>query len=210
MKGYIFDLDGVLVDTAKYHYLAWKTIAQELDFELTPAHNEQLKGIGREVSLHKILKWAGKTLPENDFHALALRKNQLYLQYIAHIDSSELLEGVASFLQQLKNKGKKIALGSASKNARLVLERTGILPLFDMIVDGNMVTQPKPNPEVFLKAAQGLGLPPAECCVFEDAPAGVQAAKAAGMTVIGVGEKQVLCAADEVIPNFNSIKLIIS
>lgn len=210
MKGYIFDLDGVLVDTAKYHYLAWKTIAQELDFELTPAHNEQLKGIGREVSLHKILRWAGKTLPENDFHALALRKNQLYLQYIAHIDSSELLEGVASFLQQLKNKGKKIALGSASKNARLVLERTGILPLFDMIVDGNMVTQPKPNPEVFLKAAQGLGLPPAECCVFEDAPAGVQAAKAAGMTVIGVGEKQVLCAADEVIPNFNSIELIIS
>ena len=210
MKGYIFDLDGVLVDTAKYHYLAWKTIAQELDFELTPAHNEQLKGIGREVSLHKILQWAGKTLPDNDFHALALRKNQLYLQYIAHIDSSELLEGVASFLQQLKNKGKKIALGSASKNARLVLERTGILPLFNMIVDGNMVTQPKPNPEVFLKAAQGLVLPPAECCVFEDAPAGVQAAKAAGMTVIGVGEKQVLCAADEVIPNFNSIELIIS
>ena len=91
MEGYIFDLDGVLVDTAKYHYLAWKTIAQEFGFELTPAHNEQLKGIGREVSLHKILQWAGKTLPENEFQSLALRKNELYLQYIAHIDSSELL-----------------------------------------------------------------------------------------------------------------------
>ena len=207
MKGYIFDLDGVLVDTAKYHYRAWKTIAQEFGFELTPAHNEQLKGIGREVSLHKILQWAGKTLPENDFQSLALRKNELYLQYIAHIDSSELLVGVADFLHSLKNKGKKIALGSASKNARLVLERTGILPLFDAIVDGTMVTQAKPNPEVFLKAAQLLQLPPAQCCVFEDAPAGVQAAKAAGMRVIGVGEEQVLCAADEVIPNFSSFVL---
>ena len=207
MEGYIFDLDGVLVDTAKYHYLAWKTIAQEFDFELTPAHNEQLKGIGREVSLHKILQWAGKTLPENEFQALALRKNELYLQYIAHIDSSELLVGVANFLHSLKNKGKKIALGSASKNARLVLERTGILPLFDAIVDGTMVTQAKPNPEVFLKAAELLQLPPAQCCVFEDAPAGVQAAKAAGMRVIGVGEEQVLCAADEVIPNFSSFVL---
>jgi len=141
MEGYIFDLDGVLVDTAKYHYLAWKTIAQEFGFELTPAHNEQLKGIGREVSLHKILQWAGKTLPENEFQSLALRKNELYLQYIAHIDNSELLVGVADFLQTLKSKGKKIALGSASKNARLVLERTGILPLFDAIVDGTMIPQ---------------------------------------------------------------------
>ena len=196
MEGYIFDLDGVLVDTAKYHYLAWKTIAQEFGFELTPAHNEQLKGIGREVSLHKILQWAGKTLPENEFQSLALRKNELYLQYIAHIDSSELLVGVADFLHSLKNKGKKIALGSASKNARLVLERTGILPLFNAIVDGTMVTQAKPNPEVFLKAAELLQL-----------PAGVQAAKAAGMRVIGVGEEQVLCAADEVIPNFSSFVL---
>ena len=207
MEGYIFDLDGVLVDTAKYHYLAWKTIAQEFGFELTPAHNEQLKGIGREVSLHKILQWAGKTLPENEFQALALRKNELYLQYIAHIDSSELLVGVADFLHSLKNKGNKIALGSASKNARLVLERTGILPLFDAIVDGTMVTQAKPNPEVFLKAAEGLGLPPADCCVFEDAPAGVQAAKSAGMKVIGVGNPEVLKAADTVIPNFLNMKI---
>ena len=207
MKGYIFDLDGVLVDTAKYHYIAWKTIAKEFNFELTPQHNEQLKGIGREVSLHQILQWAGKTLPETDFTDTALRKNKLYLEQISSIDSSELLPGVLNFLQLLKAHHKKIALGSASRNARLVLERTGILPLFDAIVDGTMVSKAKPNPEVFLKAAQLLQLPPAQCCVFEDAPAGVQAAKAAGMRVIGVGEEQVLCAADEVIPNFSSFVL---
>ena len=207
MKGYIFDLDGVLVDTAKYHYIAWKTIAKEFNFELTPQHNEQLKGIGREVSLHQILQWAGKTLSETDFTDTALRKNKLYLEQISSIDSSELLPGVLNFLQLLKAHHKKIALGSASRNARLVLERTGILPLFDAIVDGTMVSKAKPNPEVFLKAAELLQLPPAQCCVFEDAPAGVQAAKAAGMKVIGVGEEQVLCAADEVIPNFSSFVL---
>lgn len=160
MKGYIFDLDGVLVDTAKYHYIAWKTIAKEFNFELTPQHNEQLKGIGREVSLHQILQWAGKTLSETDFTDTALRKNKLYLEQISSIDSSELLPGVLNFLQLLKAHHKKIALGSASRNARLVLERTGILPLFDAIVDGTMVSKAKPDPEVFLKAAEGLGLPP--------------------------------------------------
>ena len=202
MKGYIFDLDGVLVDTAKYHYLAWKTIANEFNFELTPAHNEQLKGIGREVSLHKILEWAGKTLTEEAFQDTALRKNQLYLQYISHINSSELLPGVSSFLNQLKAENKKIALGSASRNARLVLERTGILPLFDAIVDGTMVTKAKPDPEVFLQAAQLLHLSPTECCVYEDAPAGVKAAKSAGMYVVGVGNSEVLNEADEVIKSF--------
>lgn len=207
MKGYIFDLDGVLVDTAKYHYIAWKTIAKEFNFELTPQHNEQLKGIGREVSLHQILQWAGKTLSETDFTDTALRKNKLYLEQISSIDSSELLSGVLNFLQLLKAHHKKIALGSASRNARLVLERTGILPLFDAIVDGTMVSKAKPDPEVFLKAAEGLGLPPADCCVFEDAPAGVQAAKSAGMKVIGVGNPEVLKAADTVIPNFLNMKI---
>jgi len=207
MKGYIFDLDGVLVDTAKYHYIAWKTIAKEFNFELTPQHNEQLKGIGREVSLHQILQWAGKTLSETDFTDTALRKNKLYLEQISSIDSSELLPGVLNFLQLLKAHHKKIALGSASRNARLVLERTGILPLFDAIVDGTMVSKAKPNPEVFLKAAEGLRLPPADCCVFEDAPAGVQAAKSAGMKVIGVGNSEVLKVADTVIPNFLNMKI---
>ena len=207
MKGYIFDLDGVLVDTAKYHYIAWKTIAKEFNFELTPQHNEQLKGIGREVSLHQILQWAGKTLSETDFTDTALRKNKLYLEQISSIDSSELLPGVLNFLQLLKAHHKKIALGSASRNARLVLERTGILPLFDAIVDGTMVSKAKPNPEVFLKAAEGLRLPPADCCVFEDAPAGVQAAKSAGMKVIGVGNSEVLKSADTVIPNFLNMKI---
>ena len=209
MEGYIFDLDGVLVDTAKYHYLAWKEIAHSFGFELTPEHNEQLKGIGREVSLRQILAWAGKTLSEETFHDLALRKNERYLQYIEHIDATELLPGVLSYLQHLKAQGKKIALGSASKNARLVLERTSILPLFDAIVDGTMVSQPKPNPEVFLRAAESLSLSPTDCCVFEDAPAGIKAAKAAGMKAIGVGDAQVLTEADQVIPHFSDLVLSI-
>ena len=202
MKGYIFDLDGVLVDTAKYHYIAWQTIAKEFDFELTLAHNELLKGIGREVSLHKVLGWAGKELSEAAFQDTALRKNELYLQYISDIDGNELLPGVFEYLTRLKAEGKRIALGSASRNARLVLERTGILDLFDAIVDGTMVSKAKPDPEVFLKAAELLGLDPADCCVYEDAPAGVKAAKAAGMRVIGVGDADVLKEADEVIKGF--------
>ncbi|WP_304296518.1 beta-phosphoglucomutase [Capnocytophaga leadbetteri] len=199
VDGYIFDLDGVLVDTAKYHYLAWKEIAKEFGFELTPEHNEQLKGIGREISLYKILSWAGKSLSEEVFAQTALRKNESYLQKISHIDHKELLPGVLPLLQQLKSKGKKIALGSASRNARLVLERTGILPYFDAIVDGTMVSKAKPDPEVFLKAAEALHLSADRCCVLEDAPAGIQAAKAAGMTAIGVGSPEILKGADKVI-----------
>ena len=122
-----------------------------------------------------------------------------YLQKISHIDHKELLPGVLPLLQQLKSKGKKIALGSASRNARLVLERTGILPYFDAIVDGTMVSKAKPDPEVFLKAAEALHLSADRCCVLEDAPAGIQAAKAAGMTAIGVGSPEILKGADKVI-----------
>ena len=204
VDGYIFDLDGVLVDTAKYHYLAWKEIAKEFGFELTPEHNEQLKGIGREVSLHKILSWAGKSLSEEVFAQTALRKNESYLQKISHIDHKELLPGVLPLLQQLKSKGKKIALGSASRNARLVLERTGILPYFDAIVDGTMVSKAKPDPEVFLKAAEALHLSANRCCVLEDAPAGIQAAKAAGMTAIGVGSPEILKGADKIISSLTN------
>ncbi len=201
-KGIIFDLDGVLVDTAKYHYLAWKVIAAEFNFNLTPTLNEQLKGVGREDSLRKILQWAEHSLSAEDFESTATRKNELYLQHINHIGEAELLSGVKNFLQVLKAEGKKIALGSASKNARLVLERTGIFPYFDVIVDGTIVSKPKPHPEVFLRAAEGLALKPEECCVFEDAPAGVQAAKAAAMAVIGVGSKHSLPEADVVIEGF--------
>ncbi len=202
MEGYIFDLDGVLVDTAKHHYEAWKAIARELGLDLTPAHNEALKGIGREDSLRRILEWAGKDCSPEVFQELALRKNAFFLEQVRHIDASELLPGVKEFLEALKAKGKKIALGSASRNARMVLERTGIVGFFDTIVDGTMVSKAKPNPEVFLKAAEGLELPSSVCCVFEDASAGIQAAKSAGMMAIGIGSKEVLPQADRWLTGF--------
>lgn len=207
MKGYIFDLDGVIVDTAKFHYIAWKKIGEEFGFSLTHELNEQLKGVSRVDSLQKILGWAGVSVSQEKFDELATRKNQDYLSYVAQMDRNDILPGVKSFLENLRRNGKKIALGSASKNARLILEKTGIISLFDEIVDGNDVTKAKPDPEVFLIAAQKMGIPNAECVVFEDSEAGILAAKTAGMKAIGIGSPDVLTQADEVFPDFLQIKM---
>lgn len=207
MKGYIFDLDGVIVDTAKFHYIAWKKIGEEFGFSLTHELNEQLKGVSRVDSLQKILNWAGVTVSQEKFDELATRKNEDYLSYVAQMDENDILPGVKSFLEEARRNGKKIALGSASKNARLILEKTGIISLFDEIVDGNDVTKAKPNPEVFLIAAQKLGVKNEECVVFEDSEAGIQAAKTAGMKAIGIGSPDVLTQADEVFADFTQMKI---
>lgn len=207
MKGYIFDLDGVIVDTAKFHYIAWKKIGEEFGFSLTHELNEQLKGVSRVDSLQKILGWAGVSVSQEKFDELATRKNEDYLSYVARMDENDILPGVKSFLENLRCNGKKIALGSASKNARLILEKTGIISLFDQIVDGNDVTKAKPDPEVFIIAAQKIGVPNAECVVFEDSEAGIQAAKTAGMKAIGIGSPDVLTQADEVFPDFLQVKI---
>ncbi len=207
MKGYIFDLDGVIVDTAKFHYIAWKKIGEEFGFSLTHELNEQLKGVSRVDSLQKILNWAGVTVSQEKFDELATRKNEDYLSYVAQMDENDILPGVKSFLEEARRNGKKIALGSASKNARLILEKTGIISLFDEIVDGNDVTKAKPDPEVFLIAAQKLGVKNEECVVFEDSEAGIQAAKTAGMKAIGIGSPDVLTQADEVFADFTQMKI---
>lgn len=197
----IFDLDGVLVDTAKYHYLAWKTLAEDLGFDFTIEQNEALKGVSRMKSLELLLEFGGLSdrFSEEEKENMADRKNKLYVQEITNLKKEELFRGVLDFFEKLREKGMKIALGSASKNAPLILERLGITEYFDMIIDGTKVSKAKPDPEVFVKAAQNLGIPCEQCIVFEDSVAGLQAAKKAGMKAVGIGNRKNLPIADIVI-----------
>lgn len=207
IKGCIFDLDGVVVDTAKYHYLAWKRLANELGFEFTEKDNERLKGVSRMKSLEILLEIGNLSFDEETKLKLAEKKNNWYVEYISKMDESEILPGVKEFLYQLKENGYKIALGSVSKNAMIILENTNLKQYFDAIIDGNKVTKAKPDPEVFLKGAEELNLKPEECIVFEDAIAGIEAARRAKMKVIGVGSKEILKDADMVIEGFKNVSV---
>jgi beta-phosphoglucomutase len=204
-KACLFDLDGVLVDTAIYHFKAWRMLGENFGYQLTEEQNEQLKGVSRVESLNRILVWASFSATEEQKKIWLKEKNDNYLSLISSMNPSEILPGVVDFLAQIKKDGYKIGLGSASKNAEIILEKTGLMPWFDLIIDGNKVSKSKPDPEVFLKGAEGLGLLPHECIVFEDAQAGVEAAKSGGMKVIGIGEASVLKEADKVISNFVGI-----
>lgn len=191
-KAFIFDLDGVIVDTAKYHYLAWKKIATELGIVFTHEHNELLKGVSRVRSLDIILGLGEVEATQAQKDQWLIQKNEDYLSYLVDMDQSEILPGVMTVLEFLKANHQPIALGSASKNARPILEKTGILSYFDAIVDGNDVSNAKPDPEVFLQAAQKLGISNENSIVFEDSVAGIQAANIAFMTSIGIGEANIL------------------
>ncbi|EDP71279.1 putative beta-phosphoglucomutase [Flavobacteriales bacterium ALC-1] len=204
-KGFIFDLDGVIVDTAKYHFLAWQRLAKSLDIDFTEEENEQLKGVSREKSLEKILTWGNKTISETQFNELMVKKNDEYLSYIAEMDSDEVLPDVPRVLNTLIKKQQPVSLGSASKNARTILERVGLKKHFMAIVDGNDVSKAKPDPEVFLIAAEQLNVKPENCIVFEDSVAGVKAANSAKMISIGIGRKDVLGHAKYVFNDFTEI-----
>jgi beta-phosphoglucomutase len=207
IKGCIFDLDGVLVDTARFHFLAWKSLADRLGFEFTESDNERLKGVSRMASLEILLE-IGKLAP-TDIQKLeyAAEKNALYLQYIEKMTPEDILPGVREFLTELKKAGIRVGLGSVSKNARTILTKTGITEFFDAIVDGNIISRAKPDPEVFLTGAKMLDLPPAQCVVFEDAVAGVEAAHRAGMKCVGVGSRHILNEADAIIPGFENFTM---
>lgn len=207
VEALIFDLDGVLVDTAKYHYLAWQRLAGELGFDFTKEQNERLKGVSRMRSLAILLEIGGLKVEAAEQEALASRKNAWYLEYITKMDEAEVLEGVTSFLLETKAQGLKIALGSASKNAELILQQVGLKDYFDVLVDGNMVRQAKPDPEVFLLASALLKVDPRHCVVFEDAKAGIEAAKRGNMRAIGVGDAENLKEASFVIPGFSGVTL---
>jgi beta-phosphoglucomutase len=200
--GVIFDLDGVIVDTAKYHFLAWKKLADHLGFEFTEAHNELLKGVSRVRSLEILLDIGKVTLSEEKKQDYLKSKNEHYLKYIMKMGPEEILPGAKELLDTLDNLGISYVLGSASKNAPLILKQVNLFERFSGIVDGNSVTKAKPDPEVFLIGAQKLKLKPEQCVVFEDAIAGVEAANRANMISIGVGDKETLHKADF---NFNSL-----
>jgi beta-phosphoglucomutase len=207
IKGCIFDLDGVIVDTAKYHYLAWKRLAHQLDINFTLEDNERLKGVSRMDSLEIILEIGKRKLNKELKKKYARLKNEWYIDYISKMTPDEILPGSIKFINELKGAGIKTALGSASKNTPLILKRVGMEKMFDAVVDGNIVSRAKPNPEVFIVAAGMIKVKPEHCVVFEDAAAGVQAAINAGMTCVGIGTRKVLVKAHYIISGLNEMNL---
>ncbi len=210
IKACIFDLDGVIVDTAKFHFLAWKRLADELNISFDEHDNEQLKGVSRTTSLEIILRKGSIQYSEEEKQEMAVKKNIWYLEYCSTIDESEILPGIKEFLDELKLKNILIGLGSASKNALLILDKLKLTSYFDAIVDGNKITEAKPNPQVFLRAAEELNVNPNEAIVFEDAEAGVEAAIRGGFYAIGIGDAKILGKANIVLRstaliNFNLI-----
>lgn len=210
IKACIFDLDGVLVDTAHYHFLAWKRLAKEFDYELTEEINEQLKGVSRTKSLEIVLKHANVSIEEQKKASLADRKNGWFTDYVHKMKPEELFPGVKELFAKLKKDQIRVALASSSKNAQTIIEILGIEKEFEAVVDGNMIVHSKPDPEIFLLAAKKLNLKPVDCVVFEDAEAGVEAALAAGMKCVGVGKPAQLNKANLVvksIQDFNYAQL---
>ena len=203
----IFDLDGVIVDTAVYHYEAWKRLANRLGFDFTHLQNEQLKGISRMDSLELVLGWGNTAKTSLEKQHLATLKNIWYVEMIDKMTPAEVLPGIIEFLKLIKSSGIKIALGSASKNSKLILERTQIAGYFDAIVDGNSVSRSKPDPQVFNLGAELLDTDADKCIVFEDAVAGIEAGHRAGMKVIGIGSPEILTNADKVVANLKDFTL---
>ena len=207
IKACIFDLDGVIVDTAGYHYQAWKRLANQLDFDFTLEDNEKLKGISRKESLELILKWGMVSKTSVEKEELARLKNSWYVEMISGMTPADVLPGALQFLKDVKTSGYKTALGSASKNAGIILNKVELTNYFDAIVDGNVVTASKPDPQVFLKGAKMLGVDPLACVVFEDAIAGVEAAKNGGMKVVGIGSIETLAGADLIIGSLQEMNI---
>ena len=203
----LFDLDGVIVDTAVYHYKAWKRLANELGFDFTEEQNELLKGVSRVRSLEIILEIGGVTKTDVEKEELATRKNTWYVDMINQMRPDEILPGAREFVQACRDAGIKTALGSASKNSMTILQKINMVNLFDAIIDGNKVSKAKPDPEVFLKGAEALRVEPSVCVVFEDAIAGVEAAINGGMKVVGIGSPSVLKGANLVVNGLNEMSL---
>lgn len=205
LQACIFDLDGVLVDTARYHYVAWREMAEGLGIPFQEADNERLKGLSRIDSLETILSMGHLELDPVTKLQLMEQKNARYLDLVQGMTADDVLPGVVDFFAELDAAGVRKGVGSASKNAPEILRRIGLLDGLDVVVDGSQVTLSKPDPEVFLKGAQRLGVVPANCVVFEDAIAGIQAARNGGFLVVGVGSPEVLKGADLVIPGFQNL-----
>ena len=206
MQAFLFDLDGVIVDTAHFHYQAWRRLANEkLGFDISEEFNESLKGVSRTESLDRILAEGGVSLDDTTKETYASLKNQWYVELVNQMTPDDILPGIQQFLKETRAAGIKIGLGSVSKNARPILEHIGIVDAFDVIIDGTKISKGKPDPEVFLKGAEELGVSPAECVIFEDAVAGIESGKRAGMKTVGIGQPDVLKEADIVLANLNNL-----
>jgi beta-phosphoglucomutase len=203
----IFDLDGVIVDTARYHFMAWKRLTDQIGIEFDEEDNERLKGVSRMASLEIILGIGGINPDEDQKLAYATLKNKWYVEYITRMTPAEILPGCVDFITELREAGIRIAIGSASKNTPLILKTVGIADLFDAVADGNNIRNAKPNPEVFLKAAELVNVEPAKCVVFEDAVAGVRAAINAGMLCVGIGSPEVLKEAHCVVSGLHEMSV---
>lgn len=202
---FIFDLDGVIVETAHYHYKAWKRLADTLDIPFGKSENQKLKGLSREKSMKEILALDDRELSQEKFQSLMDRKNEWYQEYISNLTPEDILEGIPEFLGQLKSMNVKLAIGSSSKNAQYILDHLQLNDSFEAVIDGTKVKNSKPDPEVFLKAAKALEVDPEACLVFEDAASGIQAARAGGMICVGVGSAEYLSEADLVISSFKGL-----
>jgi beta-phosphoglucomutase len=205
IKGFIFDLDGVLTDTAEYHYQGWKRLAEEEGLSFTREDNELLRGIPRRESLLLLLK--GKTFPEGKILEMMDRKNRYYLELIREVTPKDVLPGARELLEEIRRAGLMSALGSASRNARDVVQRLGISHLLDAISDGNSVERQKPAPDLFLHAARQLKLQPVECVVVEDAAAGIEAAQAGGFHTVGLGPHERVGEAEIVLDSLKDVRL---
>lgn len=207
VKACIFDLDGVIVDTAVYHFKSWKRLADEMGINFTEHDNERLKGVSRMRSLEIILEIGNVTKTPAEQEVLAARKNEWYTEMITKMKPEEVLPGAREFLELVRKARIKTALGSASKNSGIILEKTGLTQYFDAIIDGNHVSKAKPDPEVFLKGAEAVQVQPADCVVFEDAIAGVEAGLAGGMKVVGIGSPAILTKANLVVSGLDKMNL---
>ena len=201
IKGFVFDLDGVLTDTAEYHYEAWKNLANRIGISIDREFNETLKGISRMDSLERILIHGGKQADytQNEKEKLATEKNEEYKRLIKKITSKDVLPGVKVFLEKLKKGKMLLALASASKNGPSILKQLEIDKFFDTIVDPAELTKGKPDPEIFQKGCRQLNLQPEECIGVEDAKAGIESINAAGLFSIGVGDPLILQNADFIV-----------
>ncbi|MFT8312649.1 MAG: beta-phosphoglucomutase [Clostridium sp.] len=207
IKACIFDLDGVIVDTAKYHYLAWRRLADKLGFEFTEEQNERLKGVSRMKSLEILLEIGNKNFTEEEKLKLAEKKNNWYIEYISKMKEDEILPGAKEFLEIVRDSGIKTALGSVSKNSMTILNNLKLIKYFDAVIDGNKVSKAKPDPEVFLLGAREVNIEPKNCVVFEDAQAGIEAAINAGMYSIGIGDAKILNKANFVIKSLKQMTI---
>jgi beta-phosphoglucomutase len=203
----IFDLDGVIVDTARYHFLAWKRLTDQLGIQFSEEDNERLKGVSRMASLDIILEIGKRKIDEKSKMEYATLKNKWYVEYISKMTPAEILPGCLPFIKELRKNNIRTAIGSASKNTPLILDNVGIRDLFDAVSDGNIISKAKPDPEVFLKAAEMVGVKPEDCIVFEDAVAGIQAAINAGMMCVGIGSPKILTEADFVVSGLSEMNL---